>query len=227
VRLRAHLAWLIKSPPTITGLRKRLDPLDDKQRSAIADFIVGVAGADGHITPEEIKLLGKVYPMLGLSREAVFGHVHAMAVSEQNQSDEPISVISASPTKSYQIPSGPNASQSIRLDMNAVSAKLADSAKISAILDDIFTEDDEPAATEAKADAHGKLTPMYESLLKRLVERAEWSRSEFEQLAAEAALMADGAIDTINEAGFEHIGNAVLEGEDPIIVDAAAKELLA
>lgn len=227
VRLRAHLAWLMKSPPPITGLRKRLDPLDDSQRSLIADFIVGVAGADGQITPEEIKLLGKVYPMLGLSREAVFGHVHAMAANESSQSDEPIPVISASRAKGYQIPSGVVASGSIRLDMNAVSAKLADSAKISAILDDIFTEDDEPTPPVSQSNTNGKLKLPYDSLLRQLVQRNEWSRSEFEQLVADASLMADGAIDTINEAGFEHIGNAVLEGEDPIIVDAAAKELLA
>ena len=54
IRLRAHLAWLMKSPPTLTGLRKRLDPLDQRQRTDIADFIIGVAGADGQISPNDV-----------------------------------------------------------------------------------------------------------------------------------------------------------------------------
>jgi TerB-C domain len=39
--------------------------------------------------------------------------------------------------------------------------------------------------------------------------------------------MPDGAIDTLNEAAFEHVGAPVIEGDDPIQVDAAtAKELV-
>ena len=38
LRLSAHLSWLMKSPPGLTGLKKRLEPLDQRQRSAIAEF---------------------------------------------------------------------------------------------------------------------------------------------------------------------------------------------
>jgi uncharacterized tellurite resistance protein B-like protein len=226
VRLRAHLAWLMQSPPSITGLRRRLDPLDDKQRTSIANFIVSVAGADGQISAEEIKVLGKVYPMLGLPSEDVFGHVHAIAVTEPSESVEPVQVVAAAPTTGHHIPSPRTKSGSIRLNMNAVNAKLADSAKISAILDDIFTEE-EPIASASITEANGKLAPAYGALLKQLAERGEWSRAEFERMAAEASLMPDGAIDAINEAGFEHVGAALLEGDDPICVDLdSAKELL-
>jgi hypothetical protein len=113
--------------------------------------------------------------------------------------------------------------------MTAVKAKLAESAQISAILDDIFT-DDEPAAViqPIVATTNGKLPSAYAALLSRLLERSEWGRSEFEKVIDEARLMADGAIDTLNEAAFEHTGGPVLEGDDPIQIDtAAAKELLA
>jgi hypothetical protein len=40
--------------------------------------------------------------------------------------------------------------------------------------------------------------------------------------------MPDGAFESINELAFDHLGYAVLEGDDPIHVDTmAAKELLA
>ena len=59
LRLSAHLSWLMKSPPSLTGLKKRLEPLDQRQRSAIADFIIGVAGADGEIMDVELSLIAE------------------------------------------------------------------------------------------------------------------------------------------------------------------------
>jgi uncharacterized tellurite resistance protein B-like protein len=231
IRLRAHLAWLMKSPPALTGLRKRLDPLDQRQRTAIADFIIGVAGADGHISPEEIKTLGKVYPMLGLAADDVYSHVHAMAVGGAAATEpiQPVTVIPAAPSSEFAIPSRPGEPNAVQLDMTAVKAKLAQSAQISAILDDIFTEDEPPVPIRPILErGDGKLPSSYAALLLRLVERPEWTRSEFEEVVAEVRLMPDGAIDTLNEAAFEHIGGPVLEGDDPIQIDAAAaKELLA
>ena len=229
IRLRAHLAWLMQSPPTLTGLRKRLDPLDQRQRTAIADFIVGVAGADGQISPDEIKTLGKIYPMLGLAADDVYSHVHAMAAGvSATEPGQPVTVISAMPSSGFTVPARPGGSSAVQLDMTAVKSKLAESAQISAILDDIFA-DDEPAPIQPIVEARdGKLPSAYATLLSRLTDRPEWSRAEFDELVAEVRLMPEGAIDTLNEAAFEHIGGPVLEGDDPIEIDvAAAKELLA
>lgn len=231
VRLSGHLAWLLKSPPSLTGLKRRLEPLDQGQRSAIADFIIAVAGADGQISPDEIRTLGRIYPMLGLDVDEVYSHVHAMTAGAAAAIDggEPTAVISAQPSTGYPIPSRPEATQSVQLDMTAVKAKLAESAEISAILSDIFTEDEPegvPAPTISGASS-GKVSPAHATLLSRLAERPEWSRSEFEAIAAECHVLPDGAIDGVNEAAFEHTGAPVLEGEDPIHVDAAAaRELL-
>jgi len=231
LRLSAHLGWLMKSPPSLTGLKKRLEPLDQRQRSAIADFIIGVAGADGEISPDEIRTVGKIYPMLGLDAEQVYSHVHAMTAGAATaiEPNEPVTVIPALPPTGHAIPRRPLPTQGVRLDMTAVNAKLAESAQISAILDDIFTEDDAvnlPTPTGVTASS-GKLSSTHGVLLSRLAERPEWSRAEFETIAAECRLLPDGAIDALNEAAFEHAGGPLLEGDDPIQVDAAiAKELL-
>jgi uncharacterized tellurite resistance protein B-like protein len=231
LRLAAHLLWLMNSPPSLTGLKRRLDSLDLRQRSAIADFIIGVAGADGQISPDEIRTLGKVYPMLGLEVDAIYGHVHAMSAGSTSviESADPVPVVPAMPSAGYAIPSRPGPAQAVRLDMTAVRAKLADSAQIAAILDDIFTEGEvamAPVATAAQSST-GKIPPAYSIFLARLTERPEWSRAEFEAIAAECSLLPDGAIDKLNETAFDHTGGPVLEGEDPIQVDpVAAKELL-
>ena len=231
LRLSAHFAWLMKSRPSLTGLKKRLEPLDLRQRSAMADFIIGVAGADGQINPDELRTLGKVYPLLGLAENDVYTHVHAMAAGAATvvEGSEPVTVIPAQPSTGYGIPARPGPGQTIQLDMSAIKAKLAQSAQVAAILDDIFTEEDAtrvPPPVEASA-SRGKVPEAHGPLLLRLAERSEWSRIEFEAMAAEYGLMPEGAIDALNEAAFEHTGAPILEGDDPIQVDtAAAKELV-
>jgi tellurite resistance protein len=231
-RLGAHMAWLQQARPGFTGLKKRLEPLDDRQRSAIAEFAISVAGADGHVSPEEIKTLGKIYPLLGLPANTVYSHVHAMTTGapETVGQDEPTVIAPREARSTYTIPQRPSAIEPVRLNMETVSAKLAESAKISAILDGIFSEDDSAPASLPPIDplpAAGKLRGGHGALLSRLVERQQWSRSEFEELTQTLGLMPDGAVDAINEAAYEHVAGPVLEGDDPIDVDiTAAKELL-
>jgi hypothetical protein len=115
--------------------------------------------------------------------------------------------------------------------MAAVRAKLEESAKLAAILDDVFSEDDSvvaPAAATVDVETTTKLPIGHALLLTKLLERPQWARGEFEQAAQALGLMPDGALDALNEASFEHIGAPILEGEDPIDLDSqAAKELLA
>jgi uncharacterized tellurite resistance protein B-like protein len=231
VRLSAHLTWLMEARPSLSGLKKRLEPLDSRQRSAIAEFVIGLAGADGQISPEEVQVLGKIYPMLGMPAEDVYGHVHAMAAGGPVAvDDEPVTVVQARSSVGYAVPPRPDSAEGVRLNMAAVHAKLAESAQISALLGDIFTEEEmAPGPTPAVAPSTtGKVATQYGVLLSRLAEQSEWSRTEFEAMVAEYHLLPDGTFDALNEAAFEHAGIPVLEGEDQIHVDiATAKDLLA
>ncbi len=231
LRLSAHLLWLMTSQPSMTGLKKRLEPLDLRQRAALAEFIISVAGADGQISPNEIRTLEKIYPMLGLTSDDVYSHIHAMAAGAAPVVDdnEPVTVIPAQPTTGYAIPPPPGSTRTIRLDMATVKTKLAESAQVAAILDDIFTNDDTinvPQSVLPEASA-SKVPTSYRIFLSELSKRSEWSRTEFEVMAAECGLMPEGAIDLLNEAAFAVVGAPVIEGDDPMQIDAAiAKELV-
>lgn len=230
-RLAAHLEWLKASNVATTGLKKRLAGLDARQKTSIADFVIGVAGADGHVSAEEIKTLGKIYPMLGLEADAVYGHVHAMTAGDTSPAtvDEPVTVLQGDKRASFAIPHSAQRPSGVRLDMSVVQAKLADSAKLAVILQDVFTETDAPPPTPvSEAPVSTRLPHAYIPLLAKLAEQSEWSRGEFETTAEVFGLMPDAALDAMNEAAFEHLGAPILEGDDPIEVDlAAAKELLA
>jgi hypothetical protein len=46
------------------------------------------------------------------------------------------------------------------------------------------------------------------------MERDEWARR-----CAELGLMPDGAIDTLNEAALDIVGDPLISGDDPLLID--------
>ena len=52
-----------------------------------------------------------------------------------------------------------------------------------------------------------------------LAERAVWPRVDLEELASGLGLLVDGALDALNDAAFDAVGDPLWEGEDPIEVD--------
>jgi hypothetical protein len=223
-QLRAQLAEVLASTPNFRGVKKRLALLGAGQRAMVADLLIGVAGADGQVGPDEIPLLGRIYPMLGFAAEDVYSRVHAMSAGASAGAP------AEAPAASVGAP--------VQLNMATVQEKLAQSAEVSALLGDIFAEDDAPptlatapaapvAAKAASAPVAWTSSP-HGMLLARLAERPVWTRQEFDAVATELRLLPDGAIDALNEAAFDRAGGPVLEGDDPIHVDmTTARELLA
>lgn len=80
MRLRAHTQWLLSSFPGMNGVKKRIELLKQDQREALGRFLVGIAQADGYIDPTEMKMLTKIYEMLGLDIQGLYSHAHAAAI---------------------------------------------------------------------------------------------------------------------------------------------------
>ncbi|MHB8078107.1 MAG: tellurite resistance TerB family protein [Candidatus Krumholzibacteriia bacterium] len=230
-RLDAHLRWLLEMRPNLTGLRKRLEALPEESRRPFADFVIGVAGADGRIAPDEINVLRKIFPLLGLDPEEVYGRIHAMTSGAEPPpppAEGPVTVRSAAAAASgYRIPERTDPKAAIVLDMRRVQAKLNETAAVAALLGDVFTEDDEASSPHAPPGAAvvlpaGALDATHVGLLARLASQPSWSRAQLEAVAAELGLMPDGALEAINDAAFEKVGCAVCEGDDPIEINQDA-----
>jgi hypothetical protein len=58
----------------------------------------------------------------------------------------------------------------------------------------------------------------YHPVLTRLVERDSWARMDFDELVKGFQLMPLDAQDAINEWSDEHLGDFLLEGDDPILI---------
>lgn len=226
-RLKAHSQWLLHSFPGLNGLKKRLEALSQQQKESIGMFMVGVASADGYIDPTEIKILTKIYDLLGLDTQSVFSHAHAAAV-------EPVTVQVADIVKpAYIIPSQPvqTSSEGISLNMSTIEAKMAETVAVSALLKNIFADDEDIAqapAIEPVSDSEtiAGLDIETSVFMRMLASKLTWERQELEQLASGQNLMLDGTLESINDASFDFFGGPFFEGDDPIEINSEyAKEI--
>jgi hypothetical protein len=123
------------------------------------------------------------------------------------------------------------------LDLAAIEAKFAETAEVSSLLTDIFSDDEAEAGTVKQKVPEPPDTPslagldgIHSTILRTLAARDVWTRSEFEELAAQYGVMPDGALDTLNEASLDAIDEPFVEddGDDTLTInDFARQELFA
>ena len=226
-RLRAHMRYLIDTPPSLTVLKKKLEPLATPAKEAIAKFMSVIAQADGNVSPVEIKMLEKVYKALGVDPQKVFSDVHAVAAAAPSGKQ-------ATPVLGSTLPHQRPASPSFQLDAARVAALQQDTDKVSALLANIFTEEVTEAAVlqpnpvmapepeeeqvEAPFGLEG-LDGAHTGFVNQLTSRPEWTREELLDLASDLDLMLDGALERINEAAFDAHDGPLTEGDDPITIN--------
>ena len=242
-RLEVHLAFLATGKLGMAGMKRRVEALPAEERTAVGRFLVDVAATDGVVSPEEISTLTKVFGHLGLDEADVYRQVHALGTGDTG----PVTVRDAEPTTRWAVPE-PSADApqptAVVLDSAKVQARLAETARVTALLTDIFA-DDEPVAMSSpdRGTAPPSLTqpttgPRPESriesldaahsaLAAALADRPEWERGEVEELAESLGLpFLDGAFDVINEAAMDACGEPLVEGDDPVELNAYAIEEL-
>jgi len=219
-RLQAHLDWLVLAPPTVAVLKRKLEPLPAEARQTIARFMATLAQSDGFVSPDEVKLLQRVYKLLGVDAGRVFSDIYAATPGK----------VSAPLSNQRAVTEG------FRLDRARIEALQHDTERVSALLSTIFVEEAAPTsapAPEAETEAQAPesvtligLDPANDALLRLLLSRPTWSRAELEDAAADLDLMLDGALEQINEAAFEAFDEPLIEGEDPVEINPHILEQL-
>ena len=133
-------------PPDLSLFRRRLKDTSQEIRTELGRLSLAVAGSDGHIDPAEINAIQKLYSALGLEAANIYGELHALAASS-----EPVLVHEPSTTGvEYSIPPNPDAAKPIappggvELNHDRIAAIMSDTARVSGVLHQIFSEDDEP-----------------------------------------------------------------------------------
>lgn len=225
-RLRARNRVQLAQPSTMAGLKKRLGALTREARREIASFLVQTANADGVVSPGEVKLLEKIYRLLEIDSQQLYSDLHQntrLAGQEVSGRSEPSNRGVGS------------AGIGIALDPARIAALQKETARVSAMLADVFVEE-QPAAQPVvekqeiveledrvdDAQPAGNVIGLNEAhsmFLRTLVSRASWSRSELSSVALDLDLMLDGAIEQVNEAALDHWDEPITDGDDPVEVN--------
>lgn len=228
-RLDAHLRWTQAKPPSLSSLRRRLQELSGSERSAIGRLVVQLVTADGHVDPTEIKLLAKVYKVLDLDPGRIHADIHAAMVEDESEVDGPVTVRPGSVHSGFAIPPSIDRGGMIALDPARIQQRVAETARVTAMLDAIFVEDDDTRVPPSMADqveAVSGLDEVHARFLRRLAAAPSWPRADVEALAAECALLPNGALETLNEAAFARADAPLCEGDDPVELDPDVLEVL-
>ena len=102
--------------------------------------------------------------------------------------------------------------------------KQGEAAKVAALLDNIFEEDEtigasEPSPVSQIEDGIAGLDSAHSQLLKLIAQQSEWNRETLEVKASDWGLLLDGALEVINDAAFDICDEALTDGDDTIEVD--------
>lgn len=224
-RLCAHLQLLQHSPQSLASLKKKIEPLDQASREALASFLSTVAQADGEVSPQEIKMLEKAYKALGVDPSKVFTDVHAVASGTQPSP----AAIAAVETDGF------------KLDTSRIAELHKDTEKVSTLLAQIFADAADAVEAESVAGAALKEAPEIENertqfnglmgldeshtaLARLMLSRPSWTRAELMDAASDLELMLDGALEQINDAAFDVYDVPLFEGDDPVTVNSEILE---
>ena len=229
-RLDAHLAWLVEEKPGTNGLKKHLAALTTETRHHVGQLLITVATTDGRVDPREMKMLEKLYDLIGLDTADLYADIHAALATD----DEPIAV-DAPPAaaRGFAIPARPTpaATTASGIDMDRVRLKIAETHQVATLLSGIFTDEEPPvvvAPAIVEANTIGTLDAAHSELLRRLAQRETWARDEVERLADELALLPDGALETINDFAYATTDEPLWEDDDPVAINSrVAMELIA
>ncbi len=209
---------------SLSRIAKRLDAV---QRQHVGEILVCIAGADGVISSTEWNALDRACKTLELPSSALEGILRQLGAEilevtvQEAEPGEPGETIPGAVAPAPVAPA-------FTLDMDRVAKISQETTEVVGMLAAVMSEDDAPqkvlrpvetAPAVEPLDGASLLTglkPKFHPLVHRLSERDSWSRSDFDQLVGEFKLMPLGAFDALNEWADEHLGDFLLEGEDPI-----------
>jgi tellurite resistance protein len=237
LHLRAHARLLRMVPVPLAAMKKKVEPLDQITREAIASFTALMAQADGKVTHEEIKLLEKIYQLLGVEQSKVYSQLHAFTASGGNA---PTNAASTTNAKTATSASAASPTVGFTLDAAKIAQLKLDSERLSALLGNIFADEPEPETavplppsahntdpgTPAAANLLLGLDATHSAFARMLLSRPSWSRSALADVAQDFDVMLDGALEQLNEATLDAYDIVCAEGDDPIDINPEIVEKL-
>ena len=223
-RLKANLKWMTTVPPDLSLLRRHLRNAPNEAAHEMGQLALSIAASDGVISGKEVAALERLYEAVGLEKEGIYSALHALT-----SRDEPVTIIPPSEGPAgFAVPPRPGLEGALALDEEKIAAVMANTARVSALLDEVFQEEEdatEPAGEPSEPD-HGLegLDKKHEAFLGELLSRAHWEEEEFRSLAHQFRLLPAGAAETLNEWSYERYGDLLVEEDNGYHVNSDLKD---
>ena len=212
--------WQLAEERSATGLKAQIEALDDTERQQLADRLIEIAKADGHLPRQEVLALEKYFARLGLPKTQVVQQLHGATTA-----DRPPEPSRGRRAETKDTGTSAPERAGVSLDRAAIEIHRKSTRKIQAVLSDIF---EPPAEAEETADGealtsnawhNGSLDAVHHALAVYLVTQDSWAEESVQQYCQTRGLMFDGAIEAINEAAFEFLGDLLIEVDDKVYVN--------
>ncbi len=229
-RLFAYAKALCRNAPRHQPILRKLSKADEETRKTIARSAIDAVLADGRVEASEVKYVEQLFRSLGFPAEDAYAALHRGAAG----SDEPIALRPATREPGAPVPPPPDmaAERAASIDRQKIERITKETAQVAGLLSEIFANEDEEIVQPPSRIADNillrfeGLDQQHGKLLSFLLANGEQSRPSFESEARRLQLLPDGAIETINEWGFDVIGEPVLDAvEDICVVSDLVEEI--
>ena len=211
LRLLANLQWILAVPPDLALLRRRLKGVSEDILGELGRVALAMAAVDGVIEPAEIRAIEGLYKAMGLKPEGVYSDLHALSVRDEPKTIRP----SGDEERAFAIPPPPERNKQVVLDDGRLASLMADTARVSDLLGDIFQEDTPDEEPDEDSGGHedgfAGLDSRHAAFLRELLTRSSWDEEEYATLAARFQLMRGGALETLNEWSFDRFGDMLID----------------
>lgn len=219
-RLHARYRLQILNPASLSSMKIPLADLTVARRMDLVKTLCARAAAGGALRPARVRFLEQVYRSLEIDPALVYRHLQAAGAP------------SVLPDRAGR--SGPAEAPAWSIDPARLAELRRETEQVGELLATVFTGEEAPPApppqpspdrsSERGPEGRPEGSPlpgldrMHHEFLSLLLERGSWPRGELEELARGRRIMLDGALEHINDAAFDHLGEALLEGDDPVTI---------
>ncbi len=234
-RLDALRCLYLEHPPSVSKVGGRLAAsLNDEQRIALAHLLMSMAAVNGQVERSEVSGFKKLLRAIGIANEQADGFVKQLTTLV----DVPVEVYRAKPEAFGEaLPRKGADAPAIQVFLNQDRLReiLNETAHVAHLLTEAMSEEgDEPAAepelTEAKdAEEVVAKAPLedarfpgldlrYHAIAAHLLQKAEWSKTEYDAAVRGFALFPSSTLEVLNEWADEQFGDVLIEDADVLIV---------
>lgn len=230
-RMTAVARTLMKGNVSPTNAFSTLAKMGERLRERAISLAIEVILSDGTANAREVAFLEKMYKTLGLDAADLYNRLHRSEAEPEGlvrietgtrQPGVPISSNDKLPVAAVEIEV--EREPEVVIDLERLSRIKVETAAVSAMLSEIFKEEELPVAVTAApiqpVSRNATSLPFegldlaHGTLLVKLIEGGPLDAAGFMAAVRELRLMPEGALETLNEWGFDNVGDAIINDEN-------------